>query len=106
MSTYLEENYSRWFVYEAYTYAGAPKMEDALMTWASVNYLHCIIAGDSLDTIVEKIQAKQEELWNENKRLKKVSVSLSKPGGFDTGLRRIYIGHQQLVLRKVKDEIL
>lgn len=106
MSTYLEEKYPRWFVYEAYTYAGAPKMEDALMTWASVNYLHCLIAENLLDYVVEKIQAKQEELWNDNKRLKKVSVSLSKPGGFDTGLRRLYIGHQQLVLRKVKDEIL
>ena len=106
MSTWMEEKYPRWFVYEAYTYAGAPKLEDALMTWASVNYLHCLIAENLLDYFVEKIQAKQEELWNENKRLKKVSVSLSKPGGFDTGLRRLYIGHQQLVLRKVKDEIL
>ena len=106
MSTYLEEKYPRWFVYEAYTYAGAPKLEDALMTWASVNYLHCLVAENLLDYVVEKIQAKQEELWNDNKRLKKVSVSLSKPGGFDTGLRRLYIGHQQLVLRKVKDEIL
>lgn len=106
MSTYLEEKYPRWFVYEAYTYAGAPKLEDAMMTWASVNYLHCLIAENLLDYVVEKIQAKQEELWNENKRLKKVSVSLSKPGVFDTGLRRLYIGHQQLVLRKVKDEIL
>lgn len=106
MSTWMEEKYPRWFVYEAYTYAGAPKLEDALMTWASVNYLHCLIAENLLDYVVEKIQAKQEELWNENKRLKKVSVSLSKPGGFDTGLRRLYIGHQQLVLRKVKDEIL
>lgn len=106
MSSWMEEKYPRWFVYEAYTYAGAPKLEDALMTWASVNYLHCLIHDALLDYVVARIKTKQEELWDENKRLKKVDVSLSKPGGFDTGIRRIYIGHQQLVLRKVKDEIL
>ena len=83
MSTWMEEKYPRWFVYGYYTYAGAPKLEDALMTWARLQYLHCLIAESQLDYVVKKIEEKQEELWEQNKRLKKVEIRLSKNDGSD-----------------------
>lgn len=104
MSTWMEEKYPRWFVYDYYTYSGAPKLEDALMTWARLQYLHCLIAESLLDYVVKKIQEKQEELWAENKRLKKVEIRFSK-SDWDSGHKWLYIGSQHLSLRKVKDEI-
>lgn len=106
MSTYLEEKYPRWFVYDTYEIAGRPKMENALMTWAKVNYNHCIIAEELLHYVVQNIKNKQDELWEQNKRLKKVEISLSKNDtGFHNNHCRIYIGAQSLSLWKVRDEI-
>lgn len=105
MSAWMEEKYPRWFVYDYYTYAGAPKLEDALMTWARLQYLHCLIAEPQLDYVVKKIEEKQEELWEQNKRLKKVDIHYSK-SDWDSGHKWLYIGSQHLLLRKVKDEIL
>ena len=56
MSTWMEEKYPRWFVYDSYTPAGRPKLEDALMTWSKVNYMYCLIAESQLDCVVKKIQ--------------------------------------------------
>ena len=106
MSAWMEEKYPRWFVYDYYTYAGAPKLEDALMTWARLQYLHCLIADSQLDYVVKKIEEKQEELWNENKRLKKVEIRFSRNDTWDPGHKWLHIGNQQLWFRKVKDEIL
>lgn len=105
MSTWMEEKYPRWFVYDYYTYAGAPKLEDALMTWARLQYLHCLIAESQLDYVVKKIEEKQEELWEQNKRLKKVEIRFSMNDTWDHGHKWLHIGNQQLRLRKVKDEI-
>ena len=105
MSTYLEDKYPRWFVYDSYTPAGRPKLEDALMTWAKLQYLHTIIAEDQLKSVVDRILDKQDELWNENKRRKKVDVSLSRRDHFENTVRWLYIGAQHLALRKVRDEI-
>lgn len=106
MSTWMEEKYPLWFVYDYYTYSGAPKLEDALMTWARLEYLHCLISNSHLDYVVKEIQEKQDELWNENKRLKKVEIRFSKNDSWDPGHKWLYIGSQHLLLRKVKDEIL
>ena len=106
MSTYLEDKYPRWFVYDSYTPAGRPKLEDALMTWTKVNYKYCLIADELLPYVVEQIKKKQDELWEQNKRLKKVDIRLSKnDSAFDNNHCRIYIGEQCLALRKVRDEI-
>ena len=105
MSTWLEEKYPRWFVYDSYTPAGRPKLEDALMTWAKVNYMYCLIAESQLDYVVKKIQERQEALWNENKRLKKVEIRFSRRDQFHPGHMWLYIGKQHLALRKVRDEI-
>ena len=103
MSTMEEKTY--WFVYNYYTYSGAPKLEGALMTWARLQYLHCLIAESQLDYVVKKIQEKQEELWAENKRLKKVEIRYSKDDTWDTGHKWLYIGDQHLMLRRVKGTI-
>lgn len=105
MSTYLEDKYPRWFVYDSYTPAGRPKLEDALMTWAKVNYEYCLIADELLPYVVEQIKKKQDELWEQNKRLKKVEIRLSQNNSFHPGNKWLYIGDQHLALRKVRDEI-
>lgn len=102
MSTYLEDKYPRWFVYDSYTPAGRPKLEDALMTWAKVNYEYCLISEELLSYVIEQIKKKQDELWEQNKRLKKVEIRLSQ---IHPGNKWLYIGDQHLALRKVRDEI-
>lgn len=105
MSTYLEDKYPRWFVYDSYTPAGRPKLEYALMTWANANYMYCLISEKLLSYVIEQIKKKQDELWEQNKRLKKVEIRLSQYNSFHPDNKWLYIGEQHLALRKVRDEI-
>lgn len=104
MSTMEEKTY--WFVYDHYTICG-PKLEQAVITWAKLQYLHHLIADDQLPYVVKKIQDMQDELWEQNKRLKKVEVKASEATSwtYDSDHRTIFIGQQTLRLRRVKGTI-
>ena len=56
-----------------------------------------------LPKIVQEIREHQDRLYEQNKRLKKVEVTLSRNDGSNT--RWLHIGAQHLTLRKVKEEI-
>ena len=98
-----DPKYQRWFFNGAYVVAGRPKMEDALMHYVRYHYDECLVYETFLPKIVKEIQEHQDCLYEQNKRLKKVEIRLSKNDGSST--RWLYIGAQHFFLRKVRDEI-
>ena len=99
-------NYQRWFVDSFYSYAGAPKLEAALMQYARRHFLHCLVYETDIKDVVSNIKAAQEALYKQNRRLKKVRVECSKTRfGADDDIIWLYVGYQHLVLQKVKEEI-
>jgi len=63
----------QYFVTDYYHPAGRPRMEDNLMSRAITLYLHCIVVN--LNEMVSFMQKAQEILWEQNKRIKKVTIS-------------------------------
>ena len=98
-----DPKYQRWFFDGAYVVAGRPKMEEMLMEYARKAYLECLVYGTFLPKIVVELIDLQEVYYEQNKRLKKVEIRLSKDDG--SNIRWLYIGAQHLNLRKVRDEI-
>ena len=95
--------YQRWFFDSAYVISGRPKMEDLLMQYARRHYYECLVYESFLPKIVKELKEYQETILEQNKRLKKAEIYLSKDDGSST--RWLNIGEQNLVLRKVRDEI-
>ena len=95
--------YQRWFFDGTYVVAGRPKMETELMRLAREKYLDCLVYETYIPDIVKEIRERQDRLYEQNKRLKKVEIRLSKNDG--SNIRWLYIGEQHLTLRKVKEEI-
>ena len=93
------ENY--WFIYDSYKYAGAPKMEKAVMAVAET-YMHRLIKEDDLPKLVAHLNKIQDMVWEDNKRLKKVDIRLS-VGKYwrNDNIIYLYIGDQRLTLKKV-----
>lgn len=96
--------YQHWFVYDYYCAAGRPKMEDILMNWAQKQWLYCSVYETSLKDMVPRLKEKQNQFYEENKRLKKVDVRLSKNGVYDNHML-LYIGSQSLRLREIREEL-
>ena len=95
--------YQRWFFCGAYTVAGRPKMEEALMHYTRANYYECLVYESFLPKIVKEIQEYQDILYEKNKRLKKVDIRLTEDNGSNT--RWLRIGVQNFSIRRVKEEI-
>ena len=96
--------YQRWFVFDYYCAAGRPKMEDALMEWARKQWLYCSVYETSLKDMVLRLKEKQDQLYEENKRLKKIDIRLCKNGVYDNMIT-IAIGAQSLRLREIREEL-
>ena len=90
----------RWFVYDYYTAAGRPKLEDALMEEAKTIYLYRIIVNP--DQMVEFMKQRQEVLYAANKRLKKVDIKFSH--SVVTDHAHFKIGQQSLRMRKIRED--
>ena len=92
-----------YFVYDCYTYSGAPKAEDAVMTYARDKYEHCLIMEYMLEDIKMELEQYCMKIRTENKRLAPVDIKLDDARYSSFGNRRLYIGKQALILRKVKN---
>jgi hypothetical protein len=99
----MTDKYQRWFFTGHYSVSGRPKLEDMMMSYAKEQFLHALVYESFLPKLVEELKEHQDRLYAENKRLKKVDISLSK--GYDDGLRWLKIGEQHLTLQRVKYEI-
>jgi hypothetical protein len=92
-----------WFVSGAYSPAGRPKLEDAVMRHARKEFMYTLITEADLPNLREALEKYQERLYGENRRLKKADIIVG-PGVRITGgeeYRYVYIGEQHLHLTKV-----
>ena len=97
--------YQRWFVNSHYSVAGRPKMEDELMNFAREKWMDCLVYETDIPRMVVVLKEKQEKIYAENKRLKKVEISTSKYTTDGDCWLYLYIGAQHLCLRRVAKEI-
>ena len=95
--------YQRWFFDGAYVVAGRPKMENMLMHYARAKYDECLVYESFLPSIALELLDQQNRYYEQNKRLKKVEIRLSKDDG--SNIRWLRIGEQHLTIRKVREEI-
>lgn len=101
---YVTDPYQRYFVFDFYNPAGRPKMEDALLKWAAEKWLYCSVYEHDLKDLVKALKKRQDRLWEENKRLKKVDIKLLKNPVFPE-VNTLQIGDQNLRLRKIRKEL-
>lgn len=97
----IPENTTLWFVYNSYTLAGRPKLEEAVMRYAHENYMGVLIAESEFDNVVSHLLEKAAKLREENKRLQPVKIAVVK-NPLVRDHATIYIGEQNLALQKVK----
>ena len=97
----IEEKNPRWFVYNSYTPAGGPKLENEVMRYAVTNYMGALIAESEFDNVVDDLLAYGAKIRAVNKRLQPVNVSVVKTT-FMRGHAKIFIGEQNLSLMKVR----
>ena len=96
----------RWFVMSVYHPGGLKTLNDALMEIVKVDYLYHIIPEDRLNNVVEQLKAHQEDLHGQNRRLRKVDISLyQEDEKFNPGRRTLAIGDARVTLQKVMGEM-
>ena len=97
----IEEKNPRWFVYNSYTPAGRPELENEVMRYAVTNYMGALIAESEFDNVVDDLLAYGVKIRAVNKRLQPVNVSVVK-NPLVRDRANIFIGAQSLSLMKVR----
>ncbi len=97
----IEEKNPRWFVYNSYTPAGRPKLENEVMRYAETNYMGALISESEFDNVVDDLLAYGAKIRAVNKRLQPVNVSVVK-NTLVRGHANIHIGSQYLSLMEVR----
>lgn len=87
-----------WHFTSAYTVAGRPKGEDALMNYARNKWLYRMDLEEELDEVVEDIEVEQARILKENPKLKRTEVSLSK---LTSHHQVLFVGQQHLSMTEV-----
>ena len=87
-----------WHFTSAYTVAGRPKGEDALMNYARNKWLYRMVMEEELDEVIEDIEVEQARILKENPKLKHTEVSLSK---LISHHQVLFIGQQNLSMIEV-----
>jgi hypothetical protein len=87
-----------WHFTSAYTVAGRPKGETALMNYARNKWLYQMVLEEELDEVVEDIEVEQARILKENPRLRRTEVSISKLLNHHQAL---FIGQQNLSMIEV-----
>lgn len=87
-----------WHFTSAYTIAGRPKGETALMNYARNKWLYQMVLDEELDEVVEDIEVEQARILKENPKLKRTEVSLSK---LISHHQVLFVGQQNLSMIEV-----
>ena len=96
----------RWFVKSVYHPCGLKTLNDSLMVIVKEDYLYHIIPEDRLNDVVERLLQHQEELHEQNRRLRKVEISLyPEDEDFNPGQRTIAVGDARVTLQMVRGEM-
>ena len=87
-----------WHFTSAYTVAGRPKGETALMNYARNKWLYRMVLEEELDEVIEDIEVEQARILKENPKLKHTEVSLSK---LISHHQVLFVGQQNLSMIEV-----
>lgn len=94
---------TQWFVTGAYSVAGRPEMEAALMDFCKERYLYHLVYEGDLDHLIGEITQHQTYLHNQNKRWAAAEISLTnRKRRENDDLIWLHIGAQHLTLQRVK----
>ena len=74
------------------------------MQYARERYMNCLIDESDLPMVIEELEQYQDNLHEQNKRLRPAEIRIT--GGYQGVRRLLRIGEQHLVLVKVKDVII
>lgn len=85
-----------WHFTSAYTVAGGPKGENALMTYARKKWMYQLILEEEFDDVIEDIEVEQARVLKENPRLRRTEIKFGKR--FPGHLLVLHIGRQSLSL--------
>ena len=88
-----------WHFTSAYTVAGRPKGETALMNYARNKWLYRMVLEEELDEVVEDIEVEQARILKENPKLKRTEVSIGQ--SYATHYRSLFVGQQSLSMIEV-----
>ena len=88
-----------WHFTSAYTAAGRPKGETALMNYARNKWLYQMVLDEELDEVIEDIEVEQARILKENPRLKHTEVHIGGP--HISHHRILFIGQQNLSMIEV-----
>lgn len=94
-----------WFIFDSYSYAGAPKLEAEVAKYARDLYMNTLVKYEDLPKLVRALEMVHDLLWEKNKRLKKVEIRLGKLFRADDDTLFVYIGAHTLRLRKVQSKL-
>lgn len=94
-----------WFIYDAYTVAGRPKAEKAVMDYARRKYLHNLVCEPALEDIQMDLESYCAKIREENKRLASVNIRVTDTKNREDGRAIIRIGEQFLRCLKVRNII-
>ena len=88
-----------WHFTSAYTVAGRPKGEDALMNYARKKWLYQMVMEEELDEVIEDIEVEQARILKENPRLKHTEVHIGGP--HVSHYQTLFVGQQNLSMIEV-----
>lgn len=88
-----------WHFTSAYTIAGRPKGETALMNYARNKWLYRMVLEEELDEVVEDIEVEQARILKENPKLKYTEVRIGQ--SYASHFRSLFVGQQNLSMIEV-----
>ena len=88
-----------WHFTSAYTVAGRPKGETALMNYARNKWLYQMVLDEELDEVIEDIEVEQARILKENPKLKRTEVRIGE--SYVSHYRPLFIGQQNLSMIEV-----
>ena len=95
-----------WFVDSVYHPAGLRRMNDILMETVKDEFLHHLVADESLGILTARLRTVQDETIEMNRRLKPEEICLyEEDARFNPGVRTLAVGDARVTLRLVKGEI-
>lgn len=94
-----------WFIYDYYVASGRPKAEDAVMNYAREKYLYSLAREYMLEEIQRDLEIYCMKILEGNKRLAPVNIRISEKRLRKDGHARLFVGAQNLRLRRVEKTI-
>ena len=95
----------RYFISDIYCPASLVTMAQILLGGVRDAYKHAVISEDDIPVLMDRIEVRQQDVLEKNRRLKAVKIDLCKPYNDDTH-RYINIGEGHVTLIRVNERLI